>query len=268
MKNILLLVHDDAGQEARFQAALDVTRAVSGHLTCLDVVANPVVVGGDMWGTSANAMILEDERITETANKARLQKRLAVEDVAWSWIDATGDFERCLEQAAILNELIVVNRRIDGSWFPDMRALASDLIIRSGKPILAVPEKAKGFDLSGHALVAWDGSAEADAALQAAVPLLRLAREVTLIEIDDGSIGVAAEEAASFLSRHGAHARIARPAVLGRTTADVLLRDITDRRVDYLVMGGFGHSPVREALVGGVTRSLLTKSPVPLFLAH
>ena len=79
MKNILLLVHDDAGQEARFQASLDVCRALGGHLACLDVAILPKVTG-DMYG--ATAMLLADERERESANRTKLESRLAAEDVS------------------------------------------------------------------------------------------------------------------------------------------------------------------------------------------
>jgi nucleotide-binding universal stress UspA family protein len=267
MKNVLLLVHDDAGQEARLQAALDVTRALEGHLNCLDVVMLPVIAG-DFWDEGGAATLMEEEREAEAANRAVLRKRLEGEDIAWSWIDATGDLASCLERAGLLNELIVVNRRLDGSAYPDMRTAASDLVVRSGKPILAVPETATGFAAAGRALVAWDGSAQCDAALQAAVPLLRLASEVTLVEINDGSVDVPAEEAAAFLSRHGIHAVIKRRGSYLGSVGRALLHEIDKRRADYLVMGAFGHSRVAEALLGGVTRTLLTRSPVPLFMAH
>jgi len=267
LKNILLLVHDDAGQEARFQAALDVTRALEGHLSCLDVVMVPTLAAADYWSGSGTAMLLEEERNAEATNRSRLSERLRREDVQWSWIDATGDLALCIERAAILSELIVVNRRLDGFPYPDTRTLASDLVVRSGKPILAVPDGVTGFAASGSALVAWDGSREADAALQAAAPLLKLATDVTLIEIDDGSIAIKAEHAASFLSRHGIHPRVQREP--GRSGVDnVLLQQIAVHEADYLVMGGFGHSRLSEALMGGVSRTMLTRCPVPLFLAH
>jgi nucleotide-binding universal stress UspA family protein len=267
MKNILLLVHDDAGQEARLQAALDVTRAVEGHLNCLDVLMMPAIAG-DFWDGGGTAMLLDDARRTAAANRTRLEQRLGAESLPWSWIDASGDLASCLERAAVLNELIVVNRRLDGFPYPDMRTAASDLVVRSGKPILAVPEKATGFAAAGRAMIAWDGSVQCDAALQAALPLLRLASEVSLVEIDDGSIDIPAEEAAAFLSRHDVHAEIVRTKIHEGGVGGTLLRQVDERQTDYLVMGAFGHSRVSEALLGGVTRMMLTRSPVPLFLAH
>ncbi len=266
MKNILLLVHDDVGQEARVQAALDITRALGGHLSCIDVAMFPDTVGGDYWGGTATAMLLADERAREAENREKLQPRLAREGVSWSWIDATGDIASCLERAAILHELIVVNRRIEA--FLDMRSVAGELILKSGKPILAVPETMTGFNATGRALVAWNGSREADAALQAAVPLLALASHVTILEVFDGSDKPPAQEAAALLSRHGIHALVVRE-LPGRDVAeDVILRVVGEREIDYVVMGGFGHSRAREAIFGGVSRKMLTDSPVPLLLAH
>ena len=82
MKNVLLFVHQDAGQEARLQAALDLTRALSGHLTCIDVTPLPLVF--DQGMSTAPAVII-DEFEQEADNKVALQRRLEHEDVCWSW---------------------------------------------------------------------------------------------------------------------------------------------------------------------------------------
>ena len=267
MKNILVLIHDDAGQEARLQAALDVTRAIRGHLTCLDVALMHVMPGDGMGG-DGGVMMLEYERETETANKARLEQRLAMEDVSWDWIDTSGFLEPCLEEASGLADLIVVNRQIDAFPSPAMDRLAADLVVKSGKPILAVPDSATGLAVAGHALVAWDGSDAASAALAAAVPLLRLAGAVTILEVEDGSIRAPAEEAAAYLSRHDVHARIQRASPLEGVASTTILEKARTGTYDYLVLGGFSHARFVEALFGGVTRRLLIESPIPLFLAH
>lgn len=268
MKNILLLIHDDAGQNARLQAALDIARATGGHLHCVDISVMPAIVG-DYWAGDAAAMLLSDERTREASNRQSIEAHLKQEDVPWTWTDVVGEIAPCLEQAATLSELIVVNRRLDGSPWPDTRTIASDLILNSGKPVLAVPGDSAGLDVTGRAMVAWDGSAEADAAIQAAVPLLQLAAQVTLLEIVDGkSRTVPAERAAEFLSRHDVHAEICREPAGQRSIEDAILDALKQHRANYLVMGGFGHTRIREALFGGVTRAMLTASPVPVLFAH
>jgi nucleotide-binding universal stress UspA family protein len=167
-----------------------------------------------------------------------------------------------------LADLIVVNRQLDSYPLPDMRAVASGLIVKSGKPVLAVPEKVTGFNAGGNALVAWDGSREASVALSAAVSLLQLASSVTIVEIEDGSVKAGAEEAAAYLSRHGIHGMIVRAATDGDDTGTVLLAKANSEKFDYLVMGGFGHPRFVEAVFGGVTRKILTESAIPVLLAH
>ena len=267
MKNILLLVHDDAGQEARFQAALDVARVMEGHLTCLDVAIMPAVVATEFGGDGGLSMLLADERTREASNRAKLEARLSHEDVPWDWIDTTGTLALSLRDASNLADLIVVNRQLDDFPMPDMRMVAGELIVRSKKPVLAVPEGLKRFEF-GSALVAWDGSAASAAALRAATPLLSHAESVTIVEIDDGSVKAPAEEAAAYLSRHGVHASVRRLPYSGRTAADTLLTQASNGEFTFAVMGGFGHLRFTEALFGGVTRTMLTRSPIPVLLAH
>lgn len=267
MKNILLLVHDDDGQEARLQAALDVVRAVEGHLSCLDVTILPMLVT-DYYSGAGEGMLLADERARESANKARLEERLRHEDVPWDWVDTCGPLTSCVTEAAGLADLIVVNRKLESFPLPDMLNVAAGIIVGARKPILAVPEASRGITFAGHVLVAWDGSPSATAAMQAAVPLLKLAEKVTLIEFEDGSAGMPAEEAASYLSREDIHAVVRREHLDGHPVADRLCAESRNHRYAYIVMGGFGHSRLREAMFGGVTRRMLSESPVPLLLVH
>lgn len=266
MKNILVLVHDDAGQEARLQAAFDLTRAFNGHLTCLDVaVAPPPVAPIDDMGMTAIA--IADARQREDANRERLEPRLKAEQISYEWLDRVGFLSAVIEEGAGLADLIVLNRELD-ACYPDMRRVAGEVLIDSGKPLVAVPEKSRGFDAFGRALIAWDGSPEADAALRAAVPLLQLARDVTILEVDDGSIKMPAQDAAVYLSRHAI-----RPVVRHETSqfdipSTVMLDAIDNIQAAYLVMGGFGHSRLIEAALGGVSKRMLQECPVPLFLAH
>lgn len=267
MKNILLLVHEDAGQEARLQAALDITRAVEGHLYCLDVTVPPMVVP-EYYPAAGSIAILAAERERESENGKRIEARLATEQVQWSWTDVTGYPAPALEKAAGLADLIVLNRQLETLTSPDMGSIAAEIIVKSGKPVVAVPEGAMGFDAGGLALIAWDGSAEASTALQAAVPLLRLARAVAILEVEDGSVERPAEEAASYLSRHDIHAAIERRRAGKDAVVTILLAEAEVKGASYIVMGGFGHGRLVEAVFGGVTRRMLAQSPIPLLLAR
>ena len=275
MKNILLLVHDDVGQEARLQAALDVTRAVDGHLRCLDVTQLPVAYGtysppagamiveGDL-----QAMLLEDEYAREGENRQRLEARLAGEGVSWDWTDITGDMAEVVVAMADLADLIVLNRKLDGFPAPDARGIAGAVVTRAHRPVLAVPDKLTSFNIGGRALIAWDGSPSAAAAMRASVPLLALASEVRLlcVETDDG--GGLFDDAASYLSRYGIHAELRRVPAGTRSPADVILGECGAWDAGWCVMGAYGHSRLRETLFGGVTRRMLTDCSIPLILGH
>ncbi|MGN6376803.1 MAG: universal stress protein [Sphingomonas sp.] len=266
MKNVLLLVHDDAGQESRLQAALDITRALGGHLCCLDVAAATPVMGVDIIETDAASVMIADEIDRERANRARLEARLAHEDVSWDWVDVVGYFDTSLRQAADLADVIVVSRRLDGFPVPTAR-LAGDLVVKAHKPVLAVPDTAHGFDAFGTALVAWDGSHAAAAALRAAIPLLQLADRVVLLQFIEPDNEALVEDAATYLSRHRIHA-VVRRGTTGGHVGEALLAEAASGRYAYVVMGGFGHLRFVEALFGGVTRTMLAGSAIPLLMAH
>jgi nucleotide-binding universal stress UspA family protein len=267
MKNILMLAHDDAGQEARLQAALDVTRRFEGHLTCLDDAIVPEVVG-NFYGGIGRAILIEDEREQEALNRSRLEARLAVEQLPWSYKESSGVLSCALRDAAIFADLIVLNRDLDFLLMPDMGAAIGDTLAKTRVPILAVGVEAKGIDLEGRVLVAWDGSPTAIAAVRAAIPLLRQSAEVLIYAADDGSIEHATEDAAIYLSRHHVKTTVKRERANGRRPADMVLEQLGQLDAAYVVMGGYGHSPLTERLIGGMTRKMLSTSPVPLFLAH
>ena len=268
MKNILVLAHDDDGQEARIQTALDLGRALNGHLTCLDLVyVSPVGGSGFPEDAYVVAELVTLEATRERANKDRLEARLAHEDVPWDWIEGLGDPAHCIARAAALADIIVVNRQLEHISVINMRRTTSELIVKSGKPVMAIPADCKRLDLSA-VLVAWDGSPSAAAALRAAVPLLKLAERVVLLEVQDGSIAAPVEDAASYLSRHDIHATIRRVAVGPDGAGGKLMAEASTGGFGYVVMGGYGHLRFVEALFGGVTRAMLTDCPIPVFLAH
>lgn len=267
MKNVLLLVHDDAGQEARLQTALDLTRALDGHLVCLDVIGLPVVLGST-FGDAGQVTLMQDEHEREAENRKRLADRLAREGVRWNMRSATGELANCVNAESGLADLLVVNRKLDDPFAPDMRSVASKLAVKSRKPVVAVAESCTGFDAFGTAVVAWDGSIPAMTAVTAALPLLKLARDVVVVEVTTKGRAPTADEAAAYLSRHGVHAKIVQVEAGTADPAERISQTCQDEGADYCVMGAYGHSRLREAIFGGVTRQMLTSSDVPLILAH
>ncbi|HEX7657398.1 MAG TPA: universal stress protein [Sphingomonas sp.] len=267
MKNVLLLIHDDVGQEARLQCALDLTRAIGGHLTCVDVSILPRFMD-DYISMGGDVLLVADEQAREARNRARVEARLAQEDVPWNWIDVTGELSDCMRKAARLSDVIVVNAKLDHFPHREMAHLAGELIVKSGRPLLAVPQHAKRMDLVGPAMIAWDGSPAAEAAMRASLPLLALADSVTLIEIEDGSVKLPAETAAAYLSRHWLKPVVRRVPAIADDVGTVLLNEARAGNAAFMVMGGFTHGRLIESVFGGVTRQMFAEADIPLFLAH
>jgi nucleotide-binding universal stress UspA family protein len=263
MKTILLMVHDDPGQDARLLCALQIARAVTGHIVCLDLLRVPVVVDAFGAGASQAAVIL-DEREREDRLVDTLRARLKGMDISHEWARAQGEFEHSLAHAARLVDLVVMSSK-DIPGLTDQGDLPARVARATAAPILVVPPDSHGFDLSGTAIVGWDGSATAGNAIRAAVPLLRLAGRVEILTIADGESDGDPADAAGYLARHGCNAVLHPLALDGNVGAQ--LRALLSR-ASWGVIGTYGHSRLRERLFGGTTRTLLRETPVPLLITR
>jgi nucleotide-binding universal stress UspA family protein len=265
MKNVLLLIHDDDGQEARLQAALDLTRAMDGHLSCIDVSLFPMVTGY-YYGAGAEAMLMDSELQRERANKAKLEVRLEHEDVPWDWADATGNFTDAILGAAVLADIVVLNRALDHFPFSSRGDATSSILTNVRMPVLAVPDNLSRLQLK-RVLVAWDGQASIAATLRACVPLLALAEAVEIFTVRDGTEGMEPAAAASYLSRHGIHASVL---TIETQTCDVdehIKIESGNFNADYVLMGAYSRGRLVETF-GGVTKRMLTTAKLPLIMGH
>ncbi|MER2268268.1 universal stress protein [Methylobacterium oxalidis] len=139
----------------------------------------------------------------------------------------------------------------------------------SGRPVIAVPPGQAAF-AARRIIIAWDGSAQAARAANDAMPFLRAAEAVEIVAIGDEDEILASVPGAEFaphLARHGVNVTVNDLPASGGV-ADTLRAQAGLFRADMIVMGAYHHSRAREFFFGGVTRSLLARSTVPLFLAH
>jgi nucleotide-binding universal stress UspA family protein len=267
IRTILLLAHDDGGQPARYQAAVDIVRALDGHLICLDVVALPTPVVDYVSRTGA-AVALAGEIEREALNRDRLDRRLHEAAIPFDWIERDGSIAGCLVDAAALADLIILNAGTDPAAAPDMTAIVGAVVTRSGRPVLAMPPHQIGFHPHGRAMIAWDGSPPAANALRASIGLLQHAAAVRIVTIDDGSVAIDPEDAATYLSRAGVHAEVRRIRDRSHPPERLLHFECGQWHADYCVMGAYSRNRLSEAVLGGVTRALLAGSAFPLILAH
>lgn len=151
-----------------------------------------------------------------------------------------------------------------------VRQLPEYVMLNIARPVLLVPYAGRVDRLCGSAMVAWDGSVEAVRALGGSLPLLRCASAVTVAQFQRGeSIEPATQAAdlAAWLARHGIRATVAEQHV-DIDDGNALLSMAADTQADLVVMGGYGHSRLRELLLGGVTRTMLESMTVPVLMAH
>lgn len=268
MKSILLYANEDIGLESRLQAALDVTRLFEGHLTCLQVSPYDSFIMGDPFGgIYALPTMIEQVRRTADEHRERIEPRLRGEGVSWDWLRYDGAPAQLLVDRGRLTDLIVLS--LPGADpAAGARDIAADVLIHARSPVLAVPAAARGFDGLGQAMIAWDGSLEASHALRMALPMLRQAAGVNVVTIAQGHREFPATDASQYLSRHGIPSDLDERPAGSRTTAAALIEAAAALSAAYIVMGAYGHTRLREAVLGGATRDMLHDSPVPLLLAH
>ena len=157
------------------------------------------------------------------------------------------------------------------SAMPLQRDIVVDLMIGGGVPVLIVPPAWDKRGAIRTALIAWDGSAAAARALRDALPLLGEAKSVEIVSIlgeKDLSGQVPCADIARHLARHGLNVSASQLPMQDGSVARTLIAHGKLMRADMVVMGGYGHSRLREFILGGVTRETLAQTDIPTLLSH
>jgi nucleotide-binding universal stress UspA family protein len=151
--------------------------------------------------------------------------------------------------------------------------VAEELVFESGRPILVFPddpERKLPASLKNVA-VAWDFSRPATRAITDSLPLLQQARQVRLFTVvDDKPIdkSLSVAKLAKHLARHGVEVVVEDVKSKGRAIGDVFAAYVSEHKIDLLVMGAYGHSRIREFILGGATKSVLSRPPTWVLLSH
>lgn len=261
MQTILLHIHDDNDQDSRLQVAIDMARLEQGHLLC--VQAAGVAAFADPYaGLFGLAAIIDTIHDQDKRVRQAIEARLAATGVDWDWRCIDGGTAEALIGQSRLADIIIVSQQMPS---------IGDLLLHASAPVLAVPPTAARFRADGNVMLAWNGSVEAAHAMRLATPLLRRAACVHVVEVADDhplSQGIPPGDAAAYLARHGIACERHDWPAKGRRTSTALFHAAAELDAAYLVMGAYGHSRLRETVLGGVTRELLQSAPLPLLLAH
>lgn len=268
MKRILLHVDDDLGFGDRLETAVAVAKSFRARLLCTQITPFDSFIMGDPLG-GVYALPTVAARLAEEEEELRCQvsERLNLEALEWDWAHFDGHPGHVMLQQSRLADLVILS--LPTSDENDGRlSLAADLAIHARAPVMALPVEGANFRANGTAVVAWDGSSESAHALRLATPLLHFASGVHLLTILNDRIEVSAEEGVKYLSDHGIEAHYHERLSYGSGSADALMTGADELDASYLVAGAYGHSRLREAVLGGTTRALLARSGIPLVLAH
>lgn len=273
-----------ADDDATLEAACQLAKLSACPLSVLALTRTeaPVYAAAGYGGglLAADAWRIVDERrreatarivaLTDTARTAHQMLRTAsgapglkvIADAPSPWI--------ILQRELPLADLVVIGQsaaRDDGPW----TGVLADVLMSARAPVLIV--RGAVWPMGAAAAVAWDGSFEAGRAIRAAMPLLRAARGVTVLQrpdsLEDGREGAAdPARAVSFLTEGGC-GPVSTRFTDGASTGECLLDAAREAGAGLLVAGAFGHARLREAVLGGATRSFLAADEGPsLLLCH
>jgi nucleotide-binding universal stress UspA family protein len=229
-----------------------------GHFISGAVVGLPGIIAGEASKSRRNAQDLL-AAFEAAAAKSGVSRESILQKCK------TFEVPDLLVEYARLRDLTIMPESND-RWY------AEAVIFGSGKPTLILPQspRSRPFEL-GTVAVAWDFSRAAARAVSDALPLLEKAKKVRVVTVLNEKLldtKHSAEELSKNLSRHGIDVVLDRVDAKGRPIGDVLEAYVASHAADLLVMGAYGHSRLRELVLGGATKRLLSKPPLPILFSH
>lgn len=217
---------------------------------------------------------MDDAEIKQHADEAERQLRAMLEQrvrsVTWRASITDWPSQFAVRQARCA-DLVIVTQGLEGDALDRLRNVnISDLIMQAGRPVLIVPPSVAEVSAQ-HIFVGWKDTRESRRAVLDALPLLKRAAQVTVMEIaapgmlEEARFNVG--DVASWLRHHGVSARSQALPAAGKDPRQ--LRNLAQEAMaDLIVIGAYGHSRFREWVLGGVTKDLMLHATVPVMLSH
>lgn len=272
----MVVVIDLAGERNSAKLAVDLASRIGAHLTGLALAYDPITPAYSMaapvptdFMVSAREQAVADAKkaaseFEEIARRAGLSVATQISDVM------VGDGFGGVVDHAKLCDLVVVGQDNPDQREPLREVLTEQVMFQAEVPTLLVPHSGPAEFKPDHAIIAWDGGTTAARAVRAAMPLLNLSKKVTVVIVEGGRkrTEMAGSDLATYLARHDLDVTvrtIARsPSGIGQTILDFA----GDEGADWMVMGAYGHSRLREFILGGTTARMLKSMTLPVLMAH
>jgi nucleotide-binding universal stress UspA family protein len=286
-KDILVALDTAPATRARIELAVALASRFDAHLIGLHTT--PAAVGlprGRGYFEYFDRSLLDPlyrdfgEKLEAEAEQSRQAFETAANraGISFEWRLASGFSSESVALHGRYADLIVLGQLDpDDPQAPLLRPLPEEVALAVGRPILVIPYAGSWDAIGRRALVAWDARREATRAINDAMPLLAAAETVTVLAIDPakGATGdpaghgdIPGADIALHLARHGVTATIESTVSAGIGVGNTLLSRASDLESDLLVMGAYGHSRVRELLLGGATRTVLQSMTLPVLMSH
>lgn len=276
-KTVVTVVTDTKADQWSLAAAIDLTRREEAHLDVLCLGIDRTQPG--FYYAGASAVVLQDNLVQaqKEAEKleAEVEKKLAAEGISYAVRSMTtqmAGLSPLVSHRARMADIVLLPLPYGEGRAYENESILEAVLFNASVPVLVIPEKVALPKTITCAVVAWNESKEALKAIRAGLAFLQQAGEVSIAIIDPPTHGPERSdpggELSQLLGRHGVRAEVS---VLARTMpriSDILCRHINDRGAEMVVMGAYGHSRFREAILGGATRNMLEMAKVPVLMAH
>jgi nucleotide-binding universal stress UspA family protein len=275
IKDIVVNLTGGAPQEFAADYAISLAKLFDAHIAGIGFIYEPVIPGSVLGGIPTDLIEAQREENTKAAKAA------------------TDRFAAAASQAGLAAEVRILDasvagaadlfgriaRRFDvavvGQARPKEGAseelLIEGALFESGRPVVVVPYVQTRAVTLERVLVCWDGSRPATRAIADALPFLRLAKAIDIVAVS-GERGKGSElvgtNMARHLARHGLKVELKRVSAGDVDVPSAIRAHAAETGADFMVMGGYGHSRLREFILGGVTRTILTSSTIPVLMSH
>jgi len=278
IKDILVQVDGAKSAPARYAAAIEMAQVHGAHLTGLCLGVETPVPATVLGMVPPELLASQRDIIRQQAETAMADFRLTVERVG---VPGEGRIVQVLDldavdvfvQHARHSDLVILGQQDPIDFLPLGQHFAADIVMGCGRPAIIIPFIGVPPVLGQRILVAWDGGREAARAVNDALPILERAHTVTVLSVNpdlagDGGRRDPGADISLHLARHGVKVTAARTIAPEISVGDAILADLAENSIDLLVMGAYGHSRLREWVIGGVTRHILTYMTAAVFMSH
>lgn len=273
IRNILLHMANDDAHMRRFETAALLAKQHGAHLE-IAYLTSPAGMPAAIQGRGASAAYIAEAtaiaREKAEAVEAEITKQCKKTGIDWTWEVLEGDHNELLATRSYYADLIVVSE--DHGWvFEDHVNIygIDELVSDAACATLVLPVEWQPDIIGKRILIAWKDVREAAHAVRDAMPLLEQAEKVFVLTTDKPhSRFESGADLATYLKRHDIKAQQESDIVERGDLAKIIMSYAADLKADMIVLGAYSRPRWREALLGGVTRDMLNKCPIPIVMSH